>query len=86
MSKVLAFKTLYFENNQLFITRGKLYPLHVYNNAKALHNLNLNFRTVDDKLVCFSDDIKSDMHVDNVFQDYERYKMEDSNERKGKQT
>lgn len=83
MKKFLCFKTLYFLNGTMFIQRGKLYPENVYNTTKTLQNLQLKFKTDQiDEIVSFSDNLKDDMHIDKVFQDYDSYKAENKNEQR----
>ena len=76
MRKYLSYKTLIFKNNIPFIKRGRLYPETVYQSAKTLHNLKLEFKTEEGDIVTFSDVPDDEMHIDKVLVDYEKYKAE----------
>ena len=74
MKRYLAFKSLTFGNTVPFVIRGRLYQQKHYEYAQTLKNVGVKFKTDNGDTVTFSDDPTSDMHIDNVFQDYDKYK------------
>lgn len=79
MSKVVAFKTLIFKNLVYFTKRGRVYPDIIISTARTLHNLNFEFLTEDGQTVSILDDPNSEYHIDNLFKDYEKVKIEKEN-------